>query len=169
MAAPTPEDERLRRWLVDTAEQYGAAVMQVEGDEEHPPYAFSVGAWRRFGKPEIVIVGLPLEVAQSVINIYVQRSAQGESFVPGALYDRFLDQCPVTVEKVAAEHYPMYFGSAVLVYDGDDFPALQMLASLPESHTFPWQPDAPEGFADFQPVLTGSGLPESWTPGRNGP
>lgn len=164
-----PSDEQLRRQLVDTADRHGAAVIQVEGDEEHAPYAFSVGAWRRFGKPELVVIGLPLEVAQSVINIYVGRVSQGERFVPGTLYEGFLEECPVTMEKVALEHYPMYFGSAMLVYDGPDFPAHQLLVSLPESHTFPWQPDAPEGFADFQPVLTSSGAPESWTPGRDGP
>lgn len=164
-----PSDEELRRQLVNTADRHGAAVIQVEGDDEHAPHAFSVGAWRRFGKPELVVIGLPLEVAQSVINIYVGRVAQGERFSIGTPYEGFLEECPVVLEKVAAEHYPTYLGSAVLVYDGLDFPAHQMLVSLPDAHTFPWQPDAPEGFADFQPVLTSSGAPESWTPGRTGP
>ncbi len=76
-------DESLRKWMVNTAEQHGAAVMHVAGDDSGPAYAFSVGAWRRFGKPEVVVIGLPQEVAHSVVNTYVQRAGQGERFQPG--------------------------------------------------------------------------------------
>jgi hypothetical protein len=34
---------------------------------------------------------------------------------------------------------------------------------------WPWQADAPPGFGAWQPVLTRSGRPESWTPGADGP
>lgn len=161
-------DEELRRWLVDTAEQHGAAVMQVAGDERGAPYAFSVGAWRRFGKPEIVVIGLPPEVSHAVVNIYVQRVWQGERFKPGWLYEGFVNECPVTVERVAKAHYPEFLGSALLVYGDDDFPALQLVVPMPGG-VFPWHADAPDGFAEHQPVLTASGAPESWTPGRDGP
>lgn len=169
MVGLSEDDENLRRWLLGTADEHGAAVLHIEGDGDNAPFAFSVGVWRRFARPELVVIGLPREVAQAVINTYVQRVRDGERFEPGVLYRGFLGECPVTVERVAGRYYPEYFGSAFLVYGGDDFPALQMVVSLPEVHVFPWQPDAPEGFADYQPVLTGSGRPESWAPGRDGP
>jgi hypothetical protein len=169
MSPVADTDERLRRWLVNTAEQHGAAVMHVAGDDRGAPYAFSVGAWRRFGKPEVVVIGLPQEVAHAVVNTYVQRVGGGERFVPGQLYEGFLQDCPVTFEKVAKRHYAEFLGSAVLVYGGDDFPAVQLIASSPDEARFPWQPDAPQGFAEYQPVLTESGSPESWTPGVDGP
>lgn len=162
-------DEALRKWMVNTAEQHGAAVMHVAGDDNGPAYAFSVGSWRRFGKPEVVVIGLPQEVAHSVVNTYVQRVGQGERLQPGQLYEGFLQGCPVTFEKVALQHYPEYLGSAFLVYNGPDFPAVQLIVSSPDGAKFPWQPDAPGGFREYQPVLTDSGLPESWTPGVNGP
>lgn len=161
-------DEELRKWLVDTAEEHGAAVVHVPGDEHGAPYAFSVGVWRRFGRPEVVAVGLPEDVAHTVINTYVQRAAGRERFVAGRLYEGFLEGCPVAVEKVAKPHYPEFLGSAFVVYGGDDFPAVQLIAPTPEG-AFPWHEHAPEGFAQYQPVLTGSGFPESWTPGVDGP
>ncbi|GAA4847901.1 DUF4262 domain-containing protein [Saccharopolyspora rosea] len=169
MAAVVDTDESLRKWLVNTAERDGAAVVQVAGDERGAPYAFSVGAWRRFGKPEVVAIGLPEDVANAAIMTYVQRVAAGERFRPGQLYEGFLAGCPVTFEKIARQHYPEFLGSAVLVYDGDDFPAVQLIASSPGDNRFPWQDDAPRGFAEYQPVLTASGRPESWTPGTDGP
>ncbi|MFD0487085.1 uncharacterized protein DUF4262 [Saccharopolyspora erythraea NRRL 2338] len=168
MAAVVDTDERLRSWLVNTAERDGAAVMHVAGDEHGAPYAFSVGAWRRFGKPEAVTIGLPKDVAHSVINTYVRRAAGGERFKPGQLYDGFLDGCWMTVEKVAKQHYPEFLGSAFLVYGDGDFPAVQLIAATPDGK-FPWHDDAPGGFAEYQPVLTASGAPENWTPGSDGP
>ena len=161
-------DEQLREWLVNTAEDHGAAIMHIAEDEQRAGYAFTVGAWRRFGKPEAVVIGLPRDVANAVLTTYVDRVGRGERFVPGQLYDRFLDGCPMTIEKVARRHYPEFLGSAFVVYGGDDFPALQLIAATPEG-AFPWYHAAPHGFAEYQPVLTDSGLPESWTPGTDGP
>jgi hypothetical protein len=161
------DTERLRKWLVNTSEEHGAAVMHVAGDDDNASYAFSVGAWRRFGKPEAVVIGLPKEVAHAVINTYVQRVGGGERFSPGRLYEGFVAEAAVTVEKVAMQHYPEYLGSAMLVYGDPDFPAVQLLLPTAEG-AFPWHDDAPPGFAEFQPVLTTSGRPESWTPGHDG-
>ncbi|MFR9731885.1 DUF4262 domain-containing protein [Saccharopolyspora sp. MS10] len=168
MALVAETEEQLRQWLVDTAERDGAAVVHVAADEAGAAYAFSVGAWRRFGKPEVVVIGLPRDVAQAVVDTYVRRAAAGERFSPGSLYDGFLRDCPVTFERVAKQHYPEFLGSAFAVYQGGDFPALQLIVSAPGG-AFPWQPDAPGGFAEYQPVLTESGAPERWTPGVDGP
>jgi hypothetical protein len=45
---------------------------------------------------------------------------------------------------------------------------VQLIVATPQG-AWPWQADAPAGFADWQPVLTISGNPESWTPGVDGP
>ncbi|MEU6129187.1 DUF4262 domain-containing protein [Saccharopolyspora sp. NPDC047091] len=161
-------EEQLRQWLVDTAERHGAAVVHVAEDEGGAAHAFSVGAWRRFGKPEVVVIGLPKDVAQAVVDTYVARVSGGERFSPGQLYAGFLANCPVTFERIAKQHYPEYLGSAFTVYKGADFPAVQLIVAAPDG-TFPWQPDAPGGFAEYQPVLTDSGAPERWTPGVDGP
>ena len=164
----TRSDEDLRRWLLDTAEEHGAAVIQIDGTEDAAPFAFTVGTWRRCGVPEAVVIGLPPEVAQAVLNTYVAKAGAGERFRPGELYDGFLEGCPVTFERVASQYYPEYFGHAFLVYRTGQFAAVQMVVSAPDG-SWPWQEDAPGGFARWQPVLTDSGAPESWTPGVDGP
>ncbi len=168
MAPVAESDAELREWMVRTAEEHGTAVLHVAGDDSGAPFAFSAGVWRRFGKPEVVVIGLPRDVAHSVINTYARRVAAGERFVPGQLYEGFLKGLPVVVENVAHGHYPQFLGSAMLLYEGDDFPAIQLVVASPDGK-FPWQEDAPAGFAAHQAVLTGSGVPESWTPGVTGP
>jgi len=74
----------------------------------------------------------------------------------------------VVAERVARGHYPEFLGSALLLYPNGDFPAVQLIVGTPDGD-WPWQASAPAGFARWQPVLTESGAPESWTPGVDGP
>ena len=167
-SADISDDEQFRQWLLREAEEKGNAVVEVAGDDQGAPYAFSVGAWRRFGVPEAVVVGLPAGMGSTLVNAYVEFARNGRRFQPGKCYDDFFEEIPVTLERVAKGHYLEFFGSAFLLYRTGDFPAVQLLVPTPEG-AWPWQSDAPKGFARWQPVLTDSGLPESWTPGVDGP
>lgn len=168
VSSPDPRDLQLRDWLFDQTERHGHAVVNVAADREGAGYSFSVGAWRRFGVAEAVVLGLPTDIAEVLIRSYVDRAARGERFVPGKLYFDFFDNVPITFERVFKGFYPEFFGSAFLLYGKGDFAAVQILIPTVEG-VFPWQPGAPEGFADWQLVLTESGVPESWTPGVSGP
>ncbi|MGQ0837465.1 DUF4262 domain-containing protein [Actinokineospora sp.] len=168
MRGVTADDENLRQWLLRTADADGHAVVEIAGDEHGAPYAFSVGAWRRFGAPELVVIGLPVDMARPVIDRYVRRAAAGERFFPGLPYLDFFDGVPAVVERVHKGHYPEFLGTAFLLYPSGEFPALQLIVATPQGR-WPWSPDAPDGFALWQPVLTDSGRPESWRPGIDGP
>jgi hypothetical protein len=162
------EDRRLRDFFVAQADEHGKAIVEVEGDEEGAPFTFSVGAWRRFGVPEAVTIGLPVGAGQILIDAYVRRASEGEEFPPGTVYDDLLEGVLVTVERVHKGHYFEFFGSAFLVYPHGDFDAVQLITATPEDY-WPWEAAAPSGFDRWQPVLTDSGKPESWTPGVDGP
>lgn len=163
-----PQDEKFRRWLLEQAERHGHAVVQVAGTDNDPPYAFTVGAWRRFGVAEAVVVGLPPEMSQVLLGAYVQRASAGDRFLAGTVYDGFFEGVSVVFEQVAKGWYPEYLGSAFLLYAKGDFAALQIIVPTPQGQ-WPWHADAPPGFDRWQPVLTESGRPESWTPGVDGP
>src|SRR6266545_5880596 len=46
------EEEDLRQWLLDQADEHGNAIIEVPRDKYGAGYVFSVGAWRRFGVAE---------------------------------------------------------------------------------------------------------------------
>jgi hypothetical protein len=168
-AAPlNPEEQQFRDWLLHEVDARGSVVIDVAQDEEGAGYTFSVGAWRRFGVAEAVVLGLPEGMGNTLINAYLDRARAGERFLPGQVYEDFFDGVPVTVERVHKGHYLEYFGSAFVLYRKGDFPALQLIVPTPDGK-WPWSPDAPEGFSDWQHILTESGRPESWLPGLNGP
>lgn len=158
-SAPPAEDlDELRDWLIEESETRGNAVVSVAPDDGVGGYCFTAGAWRKHGVAEAVVVGLPDELATVLLDAYVDRAAMGEEFEPGALYEDFFDGVPIAFEPVAKDHYPAFFGSAFLLYPDGDFPALQIIVPTPEG-SWPWDSDAPEGFAQWQPVLTENGRP----------
>jgi hypothetical protein len=162
------EYQNLRSWLLEQAEEHGTAVVQVAEDERGAPYAFTVGAWRRFGIAEAVVVGLPAEMSEVLLRAYVSTAREGVRFRAGTVYDGFFQGVPVAFEQVAKGWYPEFLGSAFLLYAKGDFPALQIIVPTPQG-AWPWQDDAPPGFGQWQQILTESGVPESWTPGVDGP
>lgn len=162
------QDLARRRWMLEQTEEYGCALIQVDEDDVGAGYMFSVGAWRRYGVPEAVVVGLEPDMATELIHRYVHRAGSGERFLPGGLYEDFFEGVALTGERVAARWYPEYLGSAFLLYNDGDFPALQLIFPTADGY-WPWSLDAPAGFAAWQPVLTDSGRPESWKPGHDGP
>lgn len=168
MSPLTPEELRLRDHLTAQADAHGKAIVEVAGDNDGAPYTFSVGVWRRFGIPEAVTIGLPEGAGHQLIDTYVERASRGEEFRPGQVWDDLLEGVLVTVEKVNKGHYLEFFGSAFLVYPDGDFDAIQLITATPQDY-WPWEPDGPPGFDLWQPVLTDSGVPESWTPGVDGP
>jgi len=163
-----PEEADLLEWIVQQAETRGNAVISVPADESGACYSFTACVWALHQVPEAVVIGLPEQMAPVLLDAYVDRAANGEKFQPGTVYDDFFEGVPVTFEHVAKGHYLEYFGSAFLVYPDGDFPAVQIIVATPEGQ-WPWSAGAPEGFAAWQPVLTESGDPESWTPGVDGP
>ncbi len=164
----TGEELALRDKLIADADAHGNAIVEVAGDERSGPYTFSVGAFRRFGVPEAVVIGLPEGMGADLVNLYVRRAAAGERFVTGVRYKDFFAGLPVVFERVFKGWYLEFLGSAFLVYPNGDFPAVQIIVPTKDG-VWPWHPAAPEGFARWQPILTDSLGPESWTPGVNGP
>lgn len=164
----TGEELDLRDRLIAESDAKGNAIVEVAGEDGEAPFTFSVGAWRRFGVPEGIAIGLPPGVGRRLVNTYVRRAAAGKKFIPGVRYHDFFDGVPVTFERVAKGHYFPYFGTAFLLHPGGEFPALQLIVPTTDGF-WPWHPRAPADFARWQRVLTVSGRPESWVPGVNGP
>ncbi|GAB3442252.1 DUF4262 domain-containing protein [Actinophytocola sediminis] len=164
----TAEEVDLRDRLIAESDATGNAIVEVAAEDGEGPCTFSVGAWRRFGVPEGITVGLPPEAGRHLVNTYVRRAAAGKKYIPGVRYHDFFDGVPITFERVAKGHYFPYLGTAFLLHPAGDFPAVQLIVPT-AALVWPWDEHAPPDFARWQPILTVSGRPESWVPGVNGP
>ena len=148
--------------IVDESEEFirhhvattGWAVEYVlAGDDEAPSFAYTVGLYRNFGHPEIILFGLQPDVAQGVLNGCGHRVAGGVSLPLDTEVSDVLDDYPVRFRAVNdTASYQAHVTYALWFYDGAPFPLVQLVWPT-KSGCFPDAPDAEPWFRQLQPLL----------------
>src|ERR1700760_1749191 len=77
-----PERAAYMSWVAATVSEHGWAISGRHGDDVAPPWAYSVGMWLTAQAPELVLCGLPVDNAASIINAIGARIADGADFGP---------------------------------------------------------------------------------------
>ena len=68
------------RKLLDDVEKYGWHVMKVLETAETPAWAYSVGLYKSFGHPEILVFGQDPDLMHFMINTIGEGVQAGKSF-----------------------------------------------------------------------------------------
>lgn len=134
-------------------QQYGWHVVQILEDEVRPAFAFSIGLFQTFQHPEIIIFGLPLEMARQVLNNIGQEIEQGKQYWPAAAHDDILEGYKCSFLAVDRKWYAEYLGYAIWFYKGEPFPVMQCVWP-DKQHRYPWDSDFNEQLRERQPLLT---------------
>ena len=148
---PKPEDDGDRKLLAAIA-RVGWAVIGIPEDDDGPGYAFSVGLYRTFAHPEVVLIGLPWEVAYRFINAIGTAVQGGRRYEAGREYDDLAEGYPSAFVAVDRDHYEEYLGTAGWFYRGWDFPVVQMVW-CDRDGSYPWNTGAAPGYWRRQPIL----------------
>jgi len=158
---PIPEDD-LDRKLLGDIERVGWSVLGIEGDEEGPGFAYSLGIFHTLNHPEILIMGLRMTTAQQLINDIGVAVRAGRRFEAGARSDDFAEGFPLVFVAVAPQWYRKYVGYARWFYRGSTFPLLQCV--WPDKQgLFPWEAEYDSRFFQLQRILGPAGtLTDGW-------
>lgn len=142
--------------LADVADR-GWHVEVVPDDEEEPAHAFSVGLFRSFDHPEVIVFGpTPVDLGE-LVDALATRVSRGERFEEGAVATGLLPGRPVVFRRVATRHYPTWLTHAAWYHGGLRFPAVQCV--WPDAAgNFPWDRWYPRSLRAQQPVLDGREL-----------
>lgn len=150
--ASNPADQK----FLDNVEKFGWVVQIIHPDdpETEPMFHYSCGIYRRTGKPEIIVFGLPVSVGQFLVNEYGNRVAAGETFKPGERYEGFVGNWPVIFadnldQKAALQHLTW----TDWYYDRKLFPIVQCVLPDPTNGKFPWEEGCSERTLKAQPLL----------------
>jgi hypothetical protein len=138
--------------VLSDIEQHGCHIIHVMEDEIGPGFSYSIGLFHTFKHPEIIFIGLNPELAQVLINNICSDIKKGKSFYGGQSYAEILDNFECRMIEAKKEFYDEHFGQAQDFYKSNDFPVLQCVYPT-TSGVFPWDENAPEGFAEHQPIL----------------
>jgi hypothetical protein len=138
--------------LIADIKEYGWAVILVKGSDYLPAFAYTVGLWKNYNHPELIVFGLRSETLHSVLNTGGEIVKSGGQLLINKTYDDFFENGPSQFLKVENNNIPDYFGFAIWFNNQDDFPALQLIW-VDRNNRFPWELDFEEEFEHKQPLL----------------
>jgi len=134
-------------------EEYGWNVTKVLEDESGPGFGYSTGLFKTFSHPEIIIIGLKLDVIHSIINGIGKDVKSGKTFQSGSYYPGLIEKFDCFFTSVEKKFYPEYVGYARWYYKGDNFPLLQCVYPTIKG-IYPWQKEWPKEIESIQPILS---------------
>lgn len=153
-----PKERAAEDKCLADVEEHGVHVLRVFGDNAWPEFAYSVGLFRNFGQPEIIIMGLPADRAHAIINLVRDEARAGRRFAEGDVTDALLVGYNVTFRPVPIPQVIAHFGWAIWFYENGEFPALQLIYPDRE-HRWPWEPGVSPTFRSKQPLLADVDVP----------
>lgn len=138
--------------IVSDIEKYGLSVILIDVTEYLPSFAYSIGLWKKFKHPEIICFGLTTKTLGGLINDVADLVKNGQTIQINRNYDDFFENGVVQFVPVDKRNLGDYFGTAIDIYDTDDFPALQFVWT-DRNNKFPWEEGFEEDLTYRQPLL----------------
>lgn len=138
--------------LTETIEAHGWAVVKIDADAQEPAYAYSVGLYKTFSHPEVIVFGLEVDVLQRIVNTIGGEVKARNRFEVTDSDDRVLEGYRCAFREVAAEAESAYMG-LLIGYYGRQIPALHCIWPDREG-LFPWQSGTSADFRARQPMLS---------------
>ncbi|RFZ92343.1 DUF4262 domain-containing protein [Mucilaginibacter conchicola] len=147
-----PEQDDYEQIVIDNIAKYGCHLTLIESNGYTPAFIYSIGLYQNYGHPEIICVGLDINVMAAIINGAKDMAAAGETIVTGKLYQGFLQDYDVQFLEVQELNYFDYLGFGSKFYQGIDYPVLQMVWP-DKQNKFPWEDGFNEDWKYKQPLL----------------
>jgi hypothetical protein len=117
---------------------------------------YTVGMWKNFGAPELVVFGLPPHVAGHILNDIREKIREGMVLHPGKKYDNIAEGYDTTFVEIKEEDDIFNFARLYYKKHGtpDDlkFPRMQLVWP-DEFNTFPWEEGHNEAMKKTQPLF----------------
>jgi hypothetical protein len=133
--------------------EFGWHACMVQAAQGRPNFVYSIGLFRTYRKPEIILFGLPPKVAHTMIWTAADLYKEGSDVRVREPMGDFLEGYPVLFREVHASTYREYFGYGLWFYDGPAFPALQCFWPDKKGR-FPWEEKTEAEFRALQPDLS---------------
>ncbi|GAA0894557.1 hypothetical protein GCM10009122_42380 [Fulvivirga kasyanovii] len=124
--------------IVSDIKSYGWHIISVFEGSESYQFSYTIGLYRTYNVPELVISGLPREISCSILSHIVEDIKSGKRVGANMKSADYIEGYSCYFGLVDKPKYAEYFGKALWYYNGDNFPMLQCV--WPNSdNLFPWE------------------------------
>lgn len=131
---------------------YGLQVLHVFGDETGPGFSYSIGLYKTYEHPEIIMIGLSQDLMHSLINSMASEIKKGKVYTAFQFDDDILENFDCYITEVSKDNYYPYVVQASNYYGNDDFPLVQCIYPTTKG-IYPWDERWPNEIKDLQPIL----------------
>lgn len=145
--------------ISENIKEYGWHAQLVGGDEYWPAFAYSIGWGITRDWPEVIVVGQRLKVAHGMLARIWET---GEKPADDQILTSVLPKFRCKMLKVDVTWYEFLFGAAIDFYMERNLQAFEAYQCVwpTTSDVFPWETNAPKGFATAQPLVNTKMLQE---------
>ena len=70
-------------------DKYGLTVIMIEATDYLPSFAYSIGLWKKFGHPELILFGLTIKTLHEIINLAADVVKSAQKLQTGKVYTDF--------------------------------------------------------------------------------
>ncbi len=145
--------------IVSNVANHGCHITSVFGDEDAPPFTYSVGLWETAGAADVIIVGLPNGLSASIINVLAGLLKDGAvSLHDGAVIEGLLDGYNCVSRRVDSSQINReHFNSALWYHrlrTGEELTDIyQIVWPSVGDGLFPWDDGCPADVIELQSAL----------------
>ncbi len=143
-----PSTEVIMHTCEEHIRKYGWHCVGVFGEEDSPPFCYTIGLLKTHQHPELVIVGLNPELGHGVLISAVALIEQGENLAGSEQWEMILEEFPVQIRPVNLRTCTLSFGVSDRYYDRE-VPRLQVVWPDPKG-LFPNDPAMDTAMAIMQ-------------------
>lgn len=126
------------RTLLSNVGEFGWHCLHVSAEGDPVYWTYSIGIYKNWRVPEIVIFGLPDKTAHAILSGFVQDIESGDTFEADNRYEVFEGGYEGMFLRVDPRWHSAFLGFAQWFYEDEEFPALQCVWPDKEGN-LPWE------------------------------
>jgi uncharacterized protein DUF4262 len=145
-------NDDLERIVLTNINDFGWHAVNVIEDDGHPPWSYSIGFYETWEFPEIIIIGRRRATAHYILNTIATGLDDNQRPDLNVPSDTLIRGAKCFFLEVADRYHSDYIGFACWFYRRREFPLYQIVWPSNDGY-YPWHPNAPEPFKEWQPIL----------------
>jgi hypothetical protein len=146
------EKDKYKQSVLSNVERYGWHCTSVKGGNGSPSFTYSIGIFKTYGKPELIVFGLPSSLSHGILSDIFKKWKQEESVDLRNSTEGILKGYPCYFAEVPIPESKKYALSAHWFYDAKEFPLYQVVWPS-DTGKFPWDTDASPEYIREQPLI----------------
>lgn len=144
---------KFEQLVLANVQKHGWHCTSVNGSDKTPSFTYTVGLYKNFDHPELIVFGLSPQLSHAVLFTCARAAVAGRPIDLTQPTGELLQNHTCAFVRVDEEKYAEYVLSSLRFYQGSSFPLYQVVWPEVGVGVFPWHPDAGAKFKAQRPVL----------------